>query len=393
MTRRPLLIAIAAIALTATPTSAQTGKTDSLLVIRAARMVDVVHGRLVSNPVIVVQGERIIAAGPQDAVRIPPGGQTIDLGDLTLIPGLIDAHVHLAIGGAPRANAEATLRAGFTTVQDLGALDYVNLGVRDSVRAGRRIGPRIIASGPWIGRSGGICDFNGIGVRDRDEMVQRVQMDVERGADLIKICVTGWPALGFAHPDSVELDSADVAALVAESRRLNRPIVAHAIGQAGAALAVREGVTGLAHAAYLDDETIRLMRERGVYLASTLVAFQAIPDTAAVTALWSRMKAALKGGVRVVLGTDAGVIPHGSNAKELGALVQLGMTPIDALRAGTISAAQALGLADQTGSIEAGKLADLVAVRGDPLTDILATERVVWVVKGGKVVVQPTTLP
>lgn len=360
--------------------------TDTSLVITAARMLDVESGTIIQDAALVVTGGRIVARGPRSQVPAPSGARRLDLGDATLLPGFIDAHVHLAIGGPPRTNAEATLKAGFTTVQDLGALNYLNLGLRDSIKAGVRIGPRVIGAGPWLGVSGGICDFNGIGIHNREEMLDRVRADVNHSADLIKICVTGWPADGYAFPDSVELQPDDISAVVAESRKSNRPVVAHAIGRQGAATAVRGGVTGLAHAAYLDDATIALMKERDVYVASTLTSFQTMPDAEARQLLWSRMQAAHRAGVRIVLGTDAGVVPHGSNAKEFAALVQLGMTALEAIRAGTVNAAIALGIADQVGTLEVGKVADLVAVAGNPLTDITAMEHVTLVVKNGRII-------
>jgi imidazolonepropionase-like amidohydrolase len=206
---------------------------DSTLAITANRLVDVVAGKSVSPGVVVVRGSRIIAAGDRQSVTIPAAARIIELGDATLLPGFIDAHVHLLLGGAPRANAEATLRAGFTTVQDLGALGYSNLRLRDSINHGVTPGPRIIASGPWLGVSGGICDFNGIGVRGRDQMLARVRADADRGSQLIKLCITGWPADGFAHPDSVEIGPDDVTAVIRAARDAGRPTVAHAIGRAG----------------------------------------------------------------------------------------------------------------------------------------------------------------
>lgn len=383
--RRLLVVAGFTAAAAAPEATSGQSLSDSVLAVTSARLVDVVTGTVIPRGLVLVRGGRIAAVGSRDSIRIPAGTRVMDLGDATLLPGLIDAHVHLLLGGPPRANAEATLRAGFTTVQDLGALDYANLRLRDSIAAGVRAGPRIVGAGPWLGVTGGICDFSGIGVRDRGALLQRIRTDVERGADLIKLCVTGWPAAGFVHPDSVELAEDVVAAAIAESARLGRSAVAHAVGRAGAASAVRGGIAGLAHAAFLDDETIGLMRARGTWLASTLVSFEQGTDTASFRALWSRMEAARRGGVRIILGTDAGVVAHGSNARELAALVRLGMPPIDALRAATIRAAQALGMADRLGSLTPGKLADLVAVPGDPLADIRVMERVVFVMKDGVV--------
>ena len=382
--RRLLVAGLVAVA-AAPPVAAGQTNPDSVLAVTSARLIDVVTGAVIPRGLVLIRNGRIAAVGSRDSIRLPAGSRVVDLGEATLLPGLIDAHVHLTLGGPPRANAEATLKAGFTTVQDLGALGYGNLRLRDSVEAGVRVGPRIVAAGPWLGVSGGICDFSGIGVRDRAELLQRIRTDVERRADVIKLCVTGWPAAGFAHPDSVELAEDVVAAAIAESARLGRPAVAHAVGRAGAASAVRGGIAGLAHAAFLDDQTIGLMRTRGTWLASTLVSFQQGTDSASFQALWTRMQAAHRGGVRIILGTDAGVVPHGSNARELAALVRLGLTPIDALRAATIQAAQALGLGDRLGSLTPGKVADLVAVPGDPLADISLMERVVFVMKDGVV--------
>jgi imidazolonepropionase-like amidohydrolase len=384
------LLAVAGLTAAAAAPEAIAGQSrpDSVLAVTSARLIDVVTGTVIPRGLVLVRGGRIAAVGSRDSIPIPAGSRVMDLGDATLLPGLIDGHVHLLLGGPPRANAEATLRAGFTTVQDLGALRYANLSLRDSVNAGRWSGPRILAAGPWLGVTGGICDFSGIGVRDRAELLRRIRTDVEHGADVIKLCVTGWPAAGFAHPDSVELAEEVVAAAIAESARLGRPAVAHAVGRAGAASAVRGGIAGLAHAAFLDDQTIELMRTRGTWLASTLVSFQQGTDTASFQALWIRMQAAHRGGVRIILGTDAGVVPHGSNARELAALVRLGLTPIDALRAATIRAAQALGVADRLGSLTPGKVADLIAVPGDPLADISVMERVGFVMKDGVVYVR-----
>jgi imidazolonepropionase-like amidohydrolase len=358
---------------------------DSVFAVTASRLIDVETGTIVPGGIVVIRGGRIELVGPISAVTIPAGTPVTDLGDATLLPGLIDVHVHLLLGGAPRANAAATLNAGFTTVQDLGALGYDNVRLRDSIAAGATPGPRIVASGPWLGVTGGICDFNGIGVHNRDELLARIRTDAENKADLIKLCITGWPQAGYAFPDSVELDPADVSGVVAESRQAGRRVVAHAIGRAGAAAAVRGGVAGLAHSAYVDDATISLMRERNIWMASTLVSFAAV-DSTARAALRERVQVALRSGVPIVLGTDAGVVPHGSNAREFRALVRLGMKPIDAIRAGTVVAAQALGIGDSLGSLTAGKIADLVAVTGDPLSDISAMERVVLVVKDGRVV-------
>jgi imidazolonepropionase-like amidohydrolase len=187
---------------------------DSVLAITAARLVDVVAGTVVPNGLVIVRAGRIESVGPRGSLTIPSGATVLDLGDATLVPGFIDTHVHLMLGGRPRDNAEATLRAGFTTVQDLGALGYANLRLRDSVEAGAWVGPRIVAAGPWLGVSGGICDFSGIGVRGRDAMLARFSRST--GRQLQPASQAGRH--GFAHPDT-ELDAATVTAVIAEGRR------------------------------------------------------------------------------------------------------------------------------------------------------------------------------
>jgi imidazolonepropionase-like amidohydrolase len=356
--------------------------------ITAARLLDVDRGLLVQDAGVLVEGDRIVASGGIAGIRVPAGARRIDLGQVTLLPGLIDAHVHLTLGGTPRANAESTVRAGFTTVQDLGALGDGNLGLRDSINAGRRIGPRVISAGRWLGVTGGTCEFNGLGVRGAAAMVERVRDDVSRGADLIKICVTSWVSNGFTTPDAVELSGAEIAAIVTEARRLGRPVVAHAIGRDGVRAAVEAGVAGIVHSGFVDSATAGLMRSRGTYLVPTLVSLQGQADSAALHALRVRMTAAVESGVPIVFGTDAGVIPHGSNALEFPAMLRLGMSPLEAIRSATSRAARMIGWDSRLGSLRPGMLADLIAVPGNPLADISALSRVSFVMKGGVVVSQ-----
>lgn len=354
--------------------------------ITAARLLDVERGQLVRDAAILVEGDRILASGALAGIDVPAGARRIDLGPVTLVPGLIDAHVHLTLGGPPPANAESTLQAGFTTVQDLGALGDGNLRLRDSITAGRQIGPRVISAGRWLGVSGGTCEFNGLGVRGEAAMVERVREDVARGADLIKICVTSWVSNGFATPEAVELSVAEIGAIVAEARRLGRPVVAHAIGRDGVRAAVEAGVAGIVHSGFVDSATAGLMRSRGTYLVPTLVSLEGQADSAAMRALRARMTAAVESGVPIVFGTDAGVIPHGSNALEFPAMLRLGMSPLEAIRSATSRAARMIGWGTRIGALRPGMLADLIAVPGDPLSDITTLNRVGFVMKGGVVV-------
>jgi len=217
-------------------------------------------------------------------------------------------------------------------------------------------------------------------------MVERVREDVARGADLIKICVTSWVSNGFTTPDAVELSGTEIGAIVAAASRLGRPVVAHAIGRAGVRAAVEAGVAGIVHSGFVDSATAGMMRSRGIYLVPTLVSLETQPDSAALAALRVRMTAAVASGVPIVFGTDAGVIPHGTNAVEFAAMLRLGMSPLEAIRSATSRAARMIGWGGRIGSLAPGTLADVIAVPGDPLTDIGALSRVRFVMKGGVVV-------
>ena len=352
--------------------------------VRAQRLVDVESGKLLHEVAVEVRGDRIVAVHTAPH-RSPAGVTTIELGDVTLLPGLIDTHVHLTLGDADSSLAK-TLHAGFTTVQDLGSLGYAALALRDSVAAGRRPGPRIVASGPWLGETGKTCDFSGIGVRGAEAFRARVREDVRHGADVVKVCVTGWPQDGFDHPDSVEIASDALRGAVTEAHAAGRKVAAHAIGRAGVRLAVESGVDMIVHAGFADSLTLVEMQRRDVYLIPTLWSFVTEGRPAPHgTALFTHMQRVLASGVPIAFGTDAGVIPHGRNAREFTWMVRLGMTPLAALQAATVNAARLLGLGDRLGVVAAGRQADLIAVQGDPLADVAALERVVFVMHDGVV--------
>jgi imidazolonepropionase-like amidohydrolase len=382
--------------------------------------------------VILIQGDRIVDVG---SPAIPSGATVIDLSSETVLPGLIDAHVHLAfrtlgdgdwqhatltMGPAElsllgAAHAEQTLLAGFTTVRNLGTANFEDVALRDAVAAGWSPGPRIVAAGAPFGSLGGHCDqTNGVapgifppvpgpelGVADGPEGARRaVRYAVKRGTDVVKICATG----GVLSPgDSVgvqQLDRDELEAVVREARMLNRPVAAHAHGTAGIKAAVRAGVTSIEHGSMLDSEAVALMRQRGTWLVPTLSAVERgeqmlksgglPPDMAAkarrvVAAAYGSFARAAAAGVRIALGTDAGVVRHGSNGRELTLMVRHGLTPMQAIVAGTGNAAELLGLAHDVGTIAAGKYADIVAVKGDPLQDVSLLERVDFVMKGGTI--------
>ena len=352
-------------------------------VIRAGRLLDPASGTVARDQFIVVDGGRITAV--RSAAPVSKDAQLVDLSAYTVLPGLIDAHVHLVIGGPYRANAAAILDAGFTTVVDLGARTTRLLRIRDSINAGQIPGPRVLAAGIWVGTQNGVCEFNGIGIAGGpDAFRARVRENVDAGADVIKVCASGWPADSHARPDFVEIAPDALAATVSAARERGRIVIAHAISRGSAAATMRAGVNGLAHAAYLDSATAVLMARENRFIVSTLASLTQGDTSAVARGLRDGVALAHKLGARVVLGTDGGVLPHGRNALEFLELRAAGFSNLDALRAATTNAAAAFQL-DSLGAIAAGKLADLVAVEGDPLTDLAALQRVRFVMSRGRV--------
>jgi len=352
------------------------------VLLRARWVIDVESGRAIEHGSIAVSGERI-RAEPADNAR------TIDLGEATLLPGLIDAHVHLMLGGEPEANARATLLAGFTTVQDLGAVGDGNLELRDAIAAGRVLGPRVVASGPWLGISGGICDFQGIGVRGAEAFRERVREDVERGADLIKVCVSGWLEEAFRSPTRQEISVEELEAAIEEAHELGRRVAVHALSEAGIEAAVARGADLVVHGGFTPARTVERMKANGVRQLTTLWSLRQAGPESAFEALQSHLRSSMGLGLPLAFGTDAGVIPHGKNARELAELSALGMRPEDALRAVTLEASRAVGLEGQVGTLAPGAFADVIGVDGNPLEDLAALERVKFVMKGGRIVLGP----
>jgi imidazolonepropionase-like amidohydrolase len=357
-------------------------------VIRAGRLLDPVSGTVATNQYVVVENRRIAAVGP--AVPVLKDARTVDLSAFTVLPGLVDAHVHLVIGGPARDNALAILRAGFTTVVDLGARTTRLLRIRDSINAGIISGPRVLAAGIWVGTKNGVCEFNGIGIEGGpDAFRARVRENVAGGAELIKVCVSGWPADSYARPDAFEIAEDALRAVVEEAHAARRRVIAHAISRGAARAAVHAGVDGLAHAAFLDSATAHEMRQRGVFLIPTLASLTAGDTSIVSRALGESTRMAYRAGVRLVLGTDGGVLPHGRNAEEFRALNGVGVSPLDAIRSATVNAARAFQLSDSVGTLAVGMIADLIAVEGDPLTDLDALGRVRFVMAHGQVIRTP----
>lgn len=388
--------------------------------ITARRMLDVRAGRMIENPVIVIQGDRIISVG----TTAPAGVTPLNLGDVTLLPGFIDAHTHLTyeiegnwtmrpvletpIDAALRgvANARKTLFAGFTTVREVGAPAGADVSLMHAIDAGRFPGPRILPARESIGITGGHCDDTGFvpGVLENqpaiadgvDAVIRAVRYQIKYGAKVIKVCATAG-VLSFEGPvGAQQLSDEELKAIVDEARRHGLKVAAHAHGAEGILAAVRAGVASIEHGSMINDQAIALMKQKGIYLVPTTyltdrINFSALPPVIRAKAesilplARENLRKAIRAGVKIALGTDAAVYPHGENAHEFGALVDRGMSPLEALRAGTINDADLLGV-DDRGELAAGKLADIVAVPGNPLEDIHVTERVTWVMKGGVVV-------
>lgn len=356
---------------------------EPTLVLRGGRWLDARGGTLHPNGAIVVRGGRIVALEPPSARWKPPSGaRVLDIDGRTVLPGLIDAHVHLTLGGDPDSNALATLRAGFTTVVDLGSAGGAGVRLRDAIAGGRVPGPRVIAAGSWIGAKGGVCEFGGATVNGPAEAAARARGDLAAGADVLKVCVTGWPKDAVAFPDSIELKAEPLAAVLQVAGTRHRMVFAHAIGQAGALLAASQGVRALAHTPVVDSSAAVELGRTGVRVISTLASLGPGPGGPEVLASFRRLRAE---GVPIVLGTDAGVLAHGGNAQELVALTDAGLTPAEAIRAATIDAASLIGRSE-LGEIRLGAAADLVVVSGDPLQDIHLLQRPDQVVLGGRVV-------
>lgn len=357
-------------------------------VVRAGALLDPVSGELAADRYLVVRDGRIVGIG--DTAPAAGDARVVDLTGYTVLPGLVDAHVHLVIGGTMRDNAVANLHAGFTTIVDLGARGTRLLRLRDSINAGLIPGPRVLAAGIWVGARGGVCEFSGIGLEATAEAFRaRVRENVDAGADLIKVCVTGWPGDAHARPDATEVGDDVLAAVVDEARRAHRIVVAHGIGLGGVRAGLRAGIHGLAHAAFLDAATAAALRERRVFLIPTLASLTAGDTSAVARDLAHSLRLARDARVPIVFGTDAGVLAHGGQADEMAALVRAGFAPLDVIRAATVNAAAALGIADAVGRIAPGMSADLIAVEGDPRGDVGALRRVVFVMARGRVIREP----
>ncbi len=384
-------------------------------------------GRIDDRATVVVRGATIVAAGPAREVSVPRGARLVDGRGLTLLPGLIDCHVHLCLGGEPdvvstvesepstltllkaTAYARNTIEAGFTTVRDVGSRDHSIFALKRAIEAGLLPGPRIVGAGLAICMVGGHARFIGREVTGPDEVRAAVQAQLEAGAEVIKVIASGGVLTPGTSPDQAQMTPEELTAAVEAARRAGRKVAAHAHGAAGMKNAVRAGVHSIEHGTLLDEEAGELMKRHGVYMVPTLSALATtarcrrgcgVPDSARdkAKAMTKRHQASFKqayrGGIPIAMGTDAGT-PfnyHGENAQELERMVALGMSPMQSIRAATSAAAALIGIADQVGTIARGKQADLLLVEGDPLKriELLRDRRnIVGVMKAGRFVAGP----
>lgn len=408
--------------------AAHAQESKTLLFVKAARLIDGRGGAPIAPAVVRIEGERVVAVGT--TLPLPAGARVIDLGAATLLPGLIDLHTHMtdkfgihweealvkttpaeaALWGA--RNARVTLLAGFTTCREMGPTwPYTDVALRNAIDDGAVPGPRLMVAGNYVSSTGGAGDARQFSIYvdvptvrnladGPDEIVKAVRTNFKNGADFIKILATGAVLSKGIEPGAQQYSDAEIGAAVTEATRWGRPVAAHAHGTGGIKAAIRAGVRTIDHGTMLDDEAIDLLKKASgrTYFVPTLLTSEYIqnsPSTPESEKERDRkireseirsFKSALAAGLPIGLATDSGVIPHGANASELRVRVQLGESPMSAIVSATKLNAEIMGWSDRVGTLEAGRFADLIAVKGDPLKDVTELERVGFVMKGGAIV-------
>jgi imidazolonepropionase-like amidohydrolase len=427
-----MLRACAAVAITASTNALASGApavavAGPVTAIKAGRLVDVAAGRVRNDQVVLVQDGRITAVGPAGATPVPAGAKVIDLSGHTMLPGLIDTHTHVTSDPAtppyyhygisvPRQAligarfARDTLLSGVTTIRNVGADAYTDIALRDAINAGDVIGPRILASGPALGITGGHCDSNMLapefheqseGVADGPVAVRAmVRKNVKYGADVIKYCGTGGVFSKGTRVGAQQYTPEEVAAIVDEAHMHGRKVAVHAHGANGIKVALRAGVDTIEHASLIDDEGLKLAKEKGAFLSMDIYNTEYTQsegpkrgeleeflrkDREVAQAQRDNFRKAVQMGIKLTMGTDTGVHPHRDAPKQLATMVEYGMTPMQAIQAATWVGAQALGIEAEVGQIAPGYAADIIAVSADPLADVRALAGVGFVMKGGEV--------
>lgn len=409
-------------------------QTSPTTYIRAGRLFDSTSELTKTNVIIVVEGDRIQSVAPAAGVNIPAGANVIDLSNSTVLPGLIDCHTHLGARADHYAeiydfkdtpfdsafngvlNARKTLMAGFTTVRDVGSIAFLAVDLRNAINRGDLVGPRIVASGPPISITGGHGDLNnyapevaynwfpeerGFSIADGvDQIRHTVRAQVKYGVDVIKILSTGGVLSKGDNPGAPQYTLEELKAAADEAHAAGRKIASHAHGAEGIKRAILAGIDSIEHASLVDDEGIRLAKEHGTYfdmdiynddyLLGEAIKFGLPKENVEKEKMVGRLQRenfekAFKAGVKMAFGTDAGVYPHGDNARQFATMVRFGMTPAQAIRTATFNSADLIGRSKDVGTIEAGKLADIIAVGGDPLQDVVKLQDVGFVMKGGVV--------
>ncbi len=424
--RPAVLAAVVAALLSARAVPAQTD-TAKVVAIRAGRLIDGRGGAPITNAVILVRGDRITAVG--SGIAIPQGAEVIDLSRSTVLPGLIDAHTHVTIvpgdyyeslfrrspidvAVVSHISARRTLEAGFTTIREAGAGEFIDVALRNAIDRGDITGPRILAATLAVGSTGGHNDITGFspyikfggfsGVADGvDEIRKLIRLEVKNGADVIKMIASAGVLSEEESIGAPQYSQEEMNAVVQEAAMWGRKVEAHAHGAEAIKRAIRAGVASIEHASLIDDEGIALAKEKGTYLVMDIynddyimaeykrLGFpQKILDKEAKVGRTQRenFRKAARAGVKLAYGTDSGVYPHGWNGKQFAKMVEWGLPPMEAIKTATTNAADLLGWSDRVGSIQAGRFADIVAVDKDPLADITELERVKFVMKGGAVI-------
>jgi imidazolonepropionase-like amidohydrolase len=420
------LLCTVALALPLTLSAQESPTAPTRVAVRAARLIDTKAGTVVQNPIVLIEGDKITAVGPR--LTIPAGTTVIDLGSATLLPGLIDCHTHMTgqpenyytdifrrspIDVAVRAHiyAKRTLLAGFTMVRDVGSDEFIDVALRNAINDGAVVGPRMQVATMPLSATGGHGDLNGFSpylkfnqlssvVDGVDEIRKQIRFEVKNGADLIKMLASAGVLSEEESVGAPQFSQEEMNAVVEEAAMWGKKVAAHAHGAEAIKRAVKAGVASIEHGSLLDDEGIRMMKERGTYLVADvynddyiMAEFSRLGYPAKILEK-ERMvgklqrenfQKAVKAGVKIAFGTDAGVYPHGWNAKQFATMVRFGETPMQAIQAATVNAADLLSWNGKVGVVAPGSFADMVAVQGDPLADVTELERMRFVMKGGVV--------